>query len=105
MISYMETLRGYKLHKPMTSIFWGKGSTLTREISPFAFPVCRADSREGVCAPVKMPDVLAGRIDCVGDRQRRSELDRQGSGGAVHDQTRSGVEQECNCHTYVSKWH
>ena len=105
MISYMETLRGPKLHTPMTSIFWGKGSTFTREISSSAFPVCRADSREGVCAPTKTPDVLAGRIDCVGDRQRRSELDRRGSGASVHNGTRSGTEQECNCHTYVSEWH
>ena len=105
MISYMETLRGTKLHTPMSSIFWGKGSTLTREISSSAFPVCRADSREGKCAPVKTPDVLASRIGCVEDRQRQSELDQQGLGAVVHDGTWSGVEQECNCHTYVSEWH
>ena len=105
MIPYMETLCGSKLHMPTTSMFWGKGSILTREISSSAFPVCRADSREGICAPVKTPDVLASRIGCVEDRQRRSELDQQGLGAVVHDRTWSGTKQDYNCHTYVSEWH
>ena len=83
----------------------GKGSILTREISSSAFPVCRADSREGICVPVKTPDVLASRIGCVEDRQRRSELDQQGLGAVVHDRTWSGTKQDYNCHTYVSEWH